>query len=280
MSKNHIRLVAGMMLAALAWASTWAPPLAAQTKPKVTETGAANPAAVIFIGNSFFYYNNGINGLFNGLRRAGDPAAKFRTTMVTISGSGADWHDVGSYFRPNAIGKYSFDANNNVVFNKIDRLFDVAILMDCSQCPVHPELKSVFTEYMGKHAETVRKHGAVPVFFMSWAYADRPEMTEGLAEAYTQAGNENGALVIPAGLAFARAVKQLPEVSLYAPDKRHPSLAGSYLSTATVYAALVKKSPVGLSYTAGLDAGTAKALQTVAWETVQDYFGTAVATSK
>jgi hypothetical protein len=276
MSRTQGGVIAGMMLAVLAWAS----PLAAQTKPKVVETGVANPAAVIFIGNSFFYYNNGINGLFNGLRRADDPAAKLRTTMVTISGSGADWHDVGSYFRPDAVGRYSFDANNTVVFNKIDRLFDVAILMDCSQCPVHPELKSVFTEYMRKHAETVRKHGTVPVLFMSWAYADKPEMTEGLAEAYTQAGNDNDALVIPAGLAFARAVKQLPEVGLYAPDKRHPSLAGSYLATATVYAALLKKSPVGLSFTAGLDAGTAKALQTVAWETVQDYFGTAVASSK
>jgi hypothetical protein len=157
---------------------------------------------------------------------------QFRATMVTISGSGADWHDVGSYFRPDAIGRYSFDPNNNIVFNKIDRLFDLAVMMDCSQCPVHPQLKSVFTEYSRKHAETVRQHGAVPVFFMSWAYADKPEMTEALAEAYTQAGNDNGALVIPAGLAFARTVKQLPEVNLYAADKRHPSLAGSYLATA------------------------------------------------
>jgi len=29
--------------------------------------------------------------------------------MVTIGGSGFDWHDVESYFRPNAIGNYSFD---------------------------------------------------------------------------------------------------------------------------------------------------------------------------
>jgi hypothetical protein len=267
---------AGMMMAPLAGVA----PAAAQTKPKVTETGLAKPASAIFIGNSFFYYNNGINGLFNGMLRAADPATKFRTTMVTISGSGADWHDVGSYFRPGAIGKYSFDAGNNVAFNKIDRLFDVAIMMDCSQCPVHPELKSVFTDYMKKHAETVRKHGTVPVLFMSWAYADKPEMTEALAEAYTQAGNDNGALVIPAGLAFARAVKQLPEVNLYAPDKRHPSRAGSYLATATVYSAVLKRSPVGLSYTAGLDAATAKALQTIAWDTVQDYYGTAVASSK
>jgi hypothetical protein len=268
---KQARIVAGVVLAVLAWAS----PLAAQTKPKVVDTGITNPASAIFIGNSFFYYNNGITGHFRALLRSADPAAKFRATMVTISGSGADWHDVSSYFRPDGIGKYSFDANNNIVFNKIDRPFDLAIMMDCSQCPVHPQLKSVFAEFSKKHAETVRKHGAVPVLFMSWAYADRPEMTEQLAEAYTQAGNDNGALVIPAGLAFARAVKQLPEVNLYAPDKRHPSLAGTYLAVSTVYGTLLKKSPAGLNYTAGLDADAARALQTVAWETVQDYFGTA-----
>ena len=33
--------------------------------------------------------------------------------------SGLDWHDVESYFRPNAIGSYSFDEQNNVVFYKV-----------------------------------------------------------------------------------------------------------------------------------------------------------------
>ena len=91
------------------------------------------------------------------------------------------------------------------MFNKLDRLFDLAIMMDCSQCPIHPQLKSVFVEYARKHSDTVRKHGAKPVWFMSWAYADKPEMTAELAEAYTRAANDNDAFVIPAGLAFARA---------------------------------------------------------------------------
>ena len=69
-----------------------------------------------------------------------------------------------------------------MVFNKIDKLFDLAIMMDCSQCPIHPQLQSTF------------------------------------------------------------------------------------------YAALFKKSPEGLTYTAGLDGDTARLLQTVAWQTVQDYY--------
>jgi hypothetical protein len=119
----------------------------------------------------------------------------------------------------------------------------------------------------------VRAHGVTPVFFMSWAYADKPEMTAQLAEAYTVAGNANNALVIPAGLAFARALSKQPELNLYAADKRHPSLAGTYLATCTTFAALTGRSPVGNTYLAGIDEPTAHFLQAVAWETVQDYYG-------
>jgi hypothetical protein len=247
----------------------------AQTKPLVTSLGPDFPKSEIFIGNSFFYYNNGMPGHVSQLEKAADPDHKdsYRATMVTIGGSGFDWHDVESYFRPNAVGSYSFDEHNNVVFNKLDRLFDVAVMMDCSQCPIHPRLKTVFTEFAKKDSDIVRAHGAIPVFFMSWAYADKPEMTAQLAEAYTVAGNANNALVIPAGLAFARALSKQPELSLYVADKRHPTLAGTYLGACVVFAALTGRSPVGNSYLAGIDAPTAHFLQAVAWETVQDYYG-------
>jgi hypothetical protein len=247
-------------------------PARAQIVPKVIDSGVAAPQSAIFIGNSFFYYNNSLHNHVSLLVRAADPAYKLRVTSVTISGSGSDWHDVESYFRPSAIGTYSFDQSNNVVFNKIDKLFDLAIMMDCSQCPVHPQLKSTFYEFSKRHSETVRRHGTQPVFFMSWAYADKPEMTAELADAYTKAGNDNDALVIPAGLAFAAALKQRPGLVLHAGDKRHPSVAGTYLAAATVYAALFKKSPEGVKYTAGLDQDTARLLQTVAWQTAQDYY--------
>src|SRR4029077_8077877 len=246
----------------------------AQTKPAVTSLGPDFPKTAIFIGNSFFYYNNGLPGHLSLMEKTADPEHKqdYRNTMVTIGGSGFDWHDVESYFRPNAIGNYSFDEQNNVVFNKPDKLFDVAVMMDCSQCPIHPKLKSVFTEYAKKNSEIVRAKGAKPVFFMSWAYADKPEMTAQLAEAYTVAGNDNNALVIPAGLAFARARSKQPELNLYVADKRHPSLAGTYLASCVTFAALSGRSPVGNAYLAGIDAPTAKFLQEVAWETVREYY--------
>jgi hypothetical protein len=247
----------------------------AQTRPAVKPNVAAPSTSEIYIGNSFFYYNNSLHGHVRNMLLEGDPmlAKKHRSTSVTISGSGLNWHDVESYFRPDAVGSYSFVANNEIRFNKPDKLFDAAIMMDCSQCPVHPQLKTLFAEFAKKDSDIVRKHGARPIFFMSWAYADKPEMTAQLAEAYTRAGNDNDALVIPAGLAFAQARSKRPELNLYVADKRHPSLAGTYLAASTVYASLYGKSPVGMKYNAGLDDSTTAFLQNTAWETVQDYYG-------
>jgi hypothetical protein len=266
LTQRLARLFLTCLLAATAAACAQTP-----VRPKLTDVGMADPTSAIWIGNSFFYYNNSMHGHVGQFIAAGMPGFRHRGTSVTISGSGFDWHDAESYFRPNALGSYSFDANNNVVFNKLDRLFDVAIVMDCSQCPIHPQLAPTFVKFAKSNADTFRKHGARPVYFMSWAYQDKPEMTAQLAEAYTREANANDAFVIPAGLAFARSVAQRPDINLYVADKRHPSLAGTYLAAATSYASLFKRSPVGSSYTAGLDPAIARHLQTVAWETVQDY---------
>lgn len=246
----------------------------AQVKPKRADLGNEPVRSTMWIGNSFFYYNNSMHNHVSNLIRAGDPQSRPRATSVTIGGSGIEWHDLDSYFRPNGIGRYSFVGDNEIVFNKPGRQYDSVIMMDCSQCPIHPQLKSVFHEFAKKHSDTIRKYGARPVFFMSWAYKDKPEMTAQLAEQYTTAGNSNDALVIPAGLAFAKAISKRPDLELYQPDKRHPSLIGTYLAACTTYAAMHRKSPVGNKYLAGIDANTAQFLQTVAWETVQEYFGT------
>ena len=243
----------------------------AQTKPSRTDIGEP-VQSTMWVGNSFFYYNNSMHNHLGSLVSATNPTARVRGTSITISGSGIEWHDLESYFRPNAVGRYSFVGDNEIVFNKPGLQYDTVIIMDCSQCPIHPQLRSTFHEYAKKHSETIRKHGARPVLFMSWAYKDKPEMTQQLAEQYTIAGNASDALVIPAGLAFAKAIAKRPALELYQPDKRHPSLAGTYLAVSTTYAALYRKSPVGNTYLAGLDAATVQFLQSIAWETVQEYF--------
>jgi hypothetical protein len=70
----------------------------------------------------------------------------------------------------------------------------------------------------------------------------------------------------------AKAIARQPSIELYVEDKRHPSLAGTYLAACTAYAALQGKSPVGLPYTAGLPADTVALLQNAAWDATREYF--------
>src|SRR5450631_82387 len=106
-----------VMLAAASWMASGPVVALAQTRPVVTSLGPDFPKSGIFIGDSVFYYNNGMPDHLSQLERAADPDHKpdYRATMVTIGGSGLNWHDVESYFRPNAIGSYSFDDHNNIV---------------------------------------------------------------------------------------------------------------------------------------------------------------------
>ena len=232
---------------------------------------SAKPEVILWVGNSFFYYNNSMHGHFGLLSASMGDKPALRGTSSTISGSGLDWHDMESLVRPGGLGRYSFVGDNEVRFNPPTRSYDTVVMMDCSQCPIHPQLQQAFFDTVKKDAALLKSHGIRPVLFMSWAYKDKPDMTQQLAAQYTRAGKENGALVIPAGLAFARSVQRRPDLELYQPDKRHPTLAGTYLATCASYAALTGRSPVGATYTAGLPAETAAFLQQAAWDAVQEY---------
>jgi len=228
------------------------------------------PRSLLWVGNSFFYYNNSMHGHVGQLLRgAGEKG--FQSTSVTISGSGLNWHDVASNFKPGGVGSYSFVGDNEVRFNEPSKSFDAVMMMDCSQCPIHPQLSKIFFEYTAKHAQTVREHGARPILFMSWAYADKPEMTTPLAQAYIRAGQMTHAQVVPAGLAFENSLTKRPDLKLIIADKRHPTLMGTYLAACTVLASVYRKNPIGNPYTAGLPESDAKHLQTVAWESVQAF---------
>ncbi|CAN5889486.1 hypothetical protein BH11PSE3_BH11PSE3_35530 [soil metagenome] len=242
-------------------------------RPRRADVGIEEVASILYVGNSFLSFNNGIGWHVSQMHASIRPQRCLRATSAIITGGALDWHDVESYFRPNAIGSYSFDEANNVVFNHFSQLFDVVLMMDSSQGPLHPELKAAFQVSARKHSGTVRRHGARPAFLMTWAYEDRPEMTGALAEAYTAAGNDNDALVIPVGLAFAAALAVRPDLRLHMDDRRHPTLAGTYLAACTVHAALLRRSPVGLGYSAGLDAATVALLQEIALDTVERYYG-------
>ena len=229
------------------------------------------PDSLLWVGNSFFYFNNSMHRHVGRLLTAAGVHGT-RQTSVTINGAGLDWHDVAAYLRPGSgMARYSFAADNTLVFNQFVRPYDMVMMMDCSQCPIHPRLQQSFHDTAKAHAATVRRAGAEPVLFLTWAYEDQPQMTEQLTAEYRRAGRASHMRVVPAGPAFAASIARRPDIDLYASDKRNPSLAGTYLGAAVVMASIFKKSPVGNTYTADLPVDVAQHLQEVAWETTQSF---------
>ena len=97
-------------------------------------------------------------------------------------------------------------------------------------------------------------------------------MTDQLSKEYTLAGNKNGILVLPVGLAYKNSMEAYPQIDLYHPDKRHPSKAGTYLSACVMFASVFQISPVGNPYIFDLDKDVALNLQRIAWLTYKEYY--------
>jgi len=241
--------------------------------PKVKEIEA--PKALLWVGNSFFFFNNGAHRFTRRILQKAPVVPKYRGNLVAINGACLAWHDVESYFRPNAIGSYTFsnDGKNTVKFrDPSEKLWDSVLLMDSSQGPIHPEMGKDFVKFAKMDADICRKHGATPIFLITWAYADKPEMTAQLADAILTVANDNDAIAVPAGLAFAEAKKRDPACPLYIGDNRHPTPAGSYLLSCTVIASLFKIDVTTIDFACDIDEALAKFLREVAQYTVTQFF--------
>lgn len=219
--------------------------------------GSANetsPANVLFVGNSFIYYNNSLHNHYRRLLRASHPDGKSTgyARVMTISGG----------HLPEHAGLPSMLES---------RQWDAVVLQGHSRGPISEETAGPFREAARRFAGEIRDRGAEPVFFMTWAYDGKPEMTAELDKAYSSIGQELNAEVVPVGLAFATVTDEKPDIALRIADARHPSVAGTYLAACTFFALLQNKSPQGLAYDADLGAETATYLQRVAWETVVAY---------
>ena len=245
--------------------------LLGENAPLLKSPKVDNPKSVLFIGNSFFYYNNGVHKPVLGMVKANESLGEgHRFRNITINSSSLEWHDVESYVTNEKIGSFSITSSNKYKSYEPEK-YELAVMMDCSQCPIHEDRKDLFNFYVDKHSKTLRANGVEPSLLMTWAYKDVPEMIDGLSSAYISAGNRNKVMVFPAGLAFDLAQDEIPEIDLYTPDKRHPSKAGTYLMAAVIYSSIYNVSPIGNSYDYGLGQETQSRLQEIAWIALNRY---------
>ena len=247
--------------------------LAHHAQPGITKI--PSPESLLFVGNSLFFFNNGVHRFVRKLLAGSDPRVSCRMNLIAIGGASLYWHDLETYFRPNAIASYATkkDGTNRLVWRAPQKkLWDAVILCDSTQGPIHPDLRDRFIETAARDAAIARSHGAEPVFMITWAYADRPEMTEELADAVIAVANANHALAIPAGLAFAEAEKFAPDIALTISDKRHPTPEGSYLLAAVILESVFGINARLVSEDCGLTPETAMILREIAHKTAVRFF--------
>ncbi len=246
-------------------------PLLGESKPLLKSPQVENPKSLLFIGNSFFYYNNGVHKPVLGMVKANESLGKgHRFRNITINSSSLEWHDVESYVTNEKIGSFSITSSNK--YKKYDpEKYELAIMMDCSQCPIHEDRKELFHYFVDKHSQTLRANGVEPSLLMTWAYKDQPKMIEDIASSYIAAGNRNKIMVFPVGLAFQLSQKENPDINLFTSDMRHPSKEGTYLMAAVIYSSIYNVSPVGNSYNYQLDRTIQDRLQKTAWMALRKY---------
>ncbi len=202
-------------------------------------------ARVLFIGNSYTFYNGGVDQELRGLDRS------IEVKQVTAGGYSLKdhWED-------------------GLAVNTIrSQKWDFVVLQEQSQAPVTDQ--STFLSYASRLNGEIRADGAETVLFMTWQRSDSVQYgvtTQNLASAYYGAGSQLGARVAPVGLAFARALRQRPDLALNIQDG-HPTPQGTYLAACVIYATILQKSPVGRSYApSGVTAEQRDFLQKIAAE--------------
>ena len=211
------------------------------------------PINVLFIGNSHTYVND-MPVVLTKMARSAKPRLVIRTVDMSKGGYTLEKH-----------------VNKGRAFKIIrDMSFDFVVLQEQSLRPIYDKKK--MHEAIRRLDSAIKKSEAQTVLYMTWALENKPKMTEPIAKAYKEIGNEIDAKVACVGLAWQKALKDRPELSLYDSDKSHANRKGTYLTACVFYATLTGGNPAGLStgQLKGITDEEAAFLQKIAWETFKE----------
>lgn len=237
--------------------------------PVIKAPGVDTPKRVLFVGNSYFYYSGSVHFYARRIALAADPvwAKPFQYKAATIAGSPLAHHSIEPLTEPGKLG--------------VKEPWEMVILQGESTDALSDASRANFRKTVLEFNEVIRKRGGTTALYMTQAHVKPskragPEMMRKTEEMYVSVGNEIGALVIPARLAFEEAYRRRPDIKLHQDyDGSHPTELGVYLAACTVYASLYGKSPLGNSYDyyGKVSKEDAAFLQQVADETVKKFFG-------
>ena len=234
-------------------------------KPEITNI--EEPETILFIGNSYLYYNDSLHNHFKRMveeyKNDFDGGASVKSS--SIGGSRLKHHDVERLIQPKAI-------------SAIEK-FELVILQGGSSESLNEANRMEFSYFAKKHIDAIKMNDSDAALYMTHAYVEphkrfMKNQIKLISDTYTKIGNENQVLVIPVGMAFDRAYREKPNIKLHEPDGTHPNLLGTYLAACTVFASIYDKSPIGIKYDyfGAINDQDKRFLQRIADETTSNYY--------
>ena len=187
---------------------------------------------VLFVGNSFTFYNSGVDYHLQQMLNADKSSDSIAYTIQKIAVSSYTLQD--HYNDSLTIRKIRSDKWNTVV------------LQEQSTRPVTN--RDLFLQYSKLLEEKIKNDSASTVLYMTWPEKATPGDITALSSAYLYVGQQIHAPVVPVGLVWEYVVNTYPQLNLYYTDNKHPALTGTYLIACTFYYSLFNKNPVVNSY--------------------------------
>ena len=220
--------------------------------PRIVKT----PGRLLFVGNSFTYYNGGLENHVKQLAKSANPPRRITCDRTTKGGATLKvLHEQ----------KWLHDQMRAGGYDLVILQEDMPELTEHSVTP--------FFEQARLFEQEIRQLGSKTVLFMAWPYERLNWVTlEQIAQAHRAIGKELGVPVAPVGIAFQRAMKERPELAMLGRDKEHESIHGTYLAANVIYATIFGQNPKALTYyPTGVTAEEAAFLQGIAWAAVQEW---------
>lgn len=180
---------------------------------------------VLFVGNSYSFYNNlpQVVSLISDSTKTKLVTRKSAVGGVNLK---AHWH-----------GEEGLRTREIIQHGH----FDIVILQDHSMGTI--TAPDTFLKYSKLLCDLVKKQGATPAFYVTWARENSPHYQQIINEKYAEAAAQNDALLIPVGNAWQLARLLRPEIQLYEPDGSHPNELGSFLAACVFVAKLSGELP-------------------------------------
>ncbi|NQV27844.1 MAG: hypothetical protein HQ518_26135 [Rhodopirellula sp.] len=148
--------------------------------------------------------------------------------------------------------------------------WDFVVLQD-----IYNVQEPAFQPYARQFHTLVNKSGAKTVLFGTASIlSDYPQGFERQHGLHIAMGRELGVPTVDASYAYIRYFGDKPSTerleSLFASDRAHPGLWGSYIYSCQLYSAMTSRSSIGLAAPDAIPAAVARTLQKTAWAQYQE----------